>query len=63
MSDQDKRSSNIMDIPTKKVTVNHPSDMPLDYGTTPGGTIFSTTPGGMFTLYCCFSCSSSNLIM
>ena len=40
-----------MDSPTIKVTVNHPSDMPLDYGTTPGGTIFSTTPGGTKIIY------------
>lgn len=26
--------------------INSESEMPLDYGTTPGGTIFGTTPGG-----------------
>lgn len=30
----------------KKVIVNCPSELPNDYSTTPGGTMFSTTPGG-----------------
>ena len=30
----------------RKVVVNDPSQLPLEYGTTPGGTMFSTTPGG-----------------
>ena len=33
-------------IPTRRVVIQHEADMPLDYGTTPGGTIFGTTPGG-----------------
>ena len=33
-------------IPVRRVVVNDPGQLPLDYGTTPGGTIFSTTPGG-----------------
>lgn len=41
-----EQSTKGVDIPTKKVVVNHPSELPEDYGTTPGGTIFSTTPGG-----------------
>ena len=31
----------------KKLQINHLSDLPDDYGTTPGGTMFSTTPGGL----------------
>ena len=35
-------------IPTRKVTVNDPSQLPHDYSSTPGGSIFSTTPGGQY---------------
>ena len=31
---------------SRRVVIQHESDMPLDFGTTPGGTIFGTTPGG-----------------
>ena len=41
-----EKSTKGVDIPTRKVIVNDPSELPEDYGTTPGGTIFSTTPGG-----------------
>jgi hypothetical protein len=30
----------------RRVVIKHESEMPLDYGTTPGGTMFGTTPGG-----------------
>ncbi|KAA8592226.1 hypothetical protein FQN60_017681 [Etheostoma spectabile] len=30
---------------TRRVTINDAAHMPLDYSTTPGGTLFSTTPG------------------
>ena len=30
--------------------LNHLSELPNDYGTTPGGTLFSTTPGGSLCL-------------
>ena len=33
-------------IPIRRLVVNDPKDMPLHYGETPGGSIFSTTPGG-----------------
>ncbi|UYV84280.1 EIF4EBP3 [Cordylochernes scorpioides] len=33
-------------IPLKKITYNDHSQLPDDYSSTPGGTIFSTTPGG-----------------
>ena len=33
-------------IPVRRVEINDPKDLPLEYGTTPGGTMFSTTPGG-----------------
>lgn len=33
-------------IPIRRLVINDPKDMPLHYGETPGGSIFSTTPGG-----------------
>lgn len=41
-----EKSTKGVDIPTRKVIFRDPSELPADYGTTPGGTIFSTTPGG-----------------
>jgi len=38
-------------LPTRRVVINHESDMPTDYGTTPGGTMFGTTPGGTRIVY------------
>ncbi|CAF1381329.1 unnamed protein product [Didymodactylos carnosus] len=38
-------------IPIRRLTVHDPSEMPLSYGTTPGGSIFSTTPGGTRIYY------------
>lgn len=34
------------DIPTRRIMINSVHSMPMDYSTTPGGTLFSTTPGG-----------------
>merc|ERR1719230_930002 len=39
------------DIPTRRVIINNEDDMPADYSTTPGGTIFGTTPGGTKIVY------------
>lgn len=33
-------------IPTRTVTLSDAAQLPPDYCTTPGGTLFSTTPGG-----------------
>lgn len=33
-------------IPTRTVFINETTQLPHDYCTTPGGTLFSTTPGG-----------------
>ena len=30
--------------------INHEHEMPSDYGTTPGGTMFAHTPGGMYLI-------------
>lgn len=38
-------------IPTRRVEVKNASDMPSRYSETPGGTIFSTTPGGSRIIY------------
>ncbi len=39
------------DIPTRRVVLNDASQLPNDYSQTPGGTLFSTTPGGKYTCY------------
>ncbi|CAK8684543.1 uncharacterized protein LOC143446990 [Clavelina lepadiformis] len=38
-------------IPVRRVQLNHLSELPNDYGTTPGGTLYSTTPGGTRIIY------------
>ncbi|CAF0847857.1 unnamed protein product [Rotaria sordida] len=38
-------------IPIRRLIVHDPKDMPLHYGETPGGSIFSTTPGGTRIYY------------
>ncbi|CAH8863993.1 unnamed protein product [Trichobilharzia szidati] len=38
-------------IPVRKVTVKDISQIPPNHGTTPGGTLFSTTPGGTRIVY------------
>uniref|UniRef100_A0A0B6ZFR4 Eukaryotic translation initiation factor 4E-binding protein 1 n=1 Tax=Arion vulgaris TaxID=1028688 RepID=A0A0B6ZFR4_9EUPU len=40
------------DIPAiRRVVLHDVSQLPSDYGTTPGGTLFSTTPGGTRIVY------------
>lgn len=41
-----RKTSNNREIPGRRVVINDPSQLPIDYSSTPGGTIFSTTPGG-----------------
>lgn len=43
--------SQVQSIPTRNVVLTDPSQLPNDYGTTPGGTMFSTTPGGTRIIY------------
>lgn len=38
-------------ISIKRVQLTDASQLPLDYGTTPGGTLYSTTPGGTRIVY------------
>jgi len=45
------RAAAAQDIPTRRVVVSNEEDMPADYSTTPGGTIFGTTPGGTKIVY------------
>lgn len=42
--------SQAQSIPSKKVLIHDPNQLPDVYSSTPGGTIFSTTPGGLFHL-------------
>lgn len=44
-------NSSSQGIPIRRVQISHLSDLPDDYGTTPGGTLFSTTPGGTRIIY------------
>ena len=52
-------SSESRAIPSRRIVVNDPGQLPMDYSTTPGGTIFSTTPGGKFVR--CFGCFNAEL--
>ena len=52
-------SSESRAIPSRRIVVNDPGQLPMDYSTTPGGTIFSTTPGGKFVR--CFGCLNAEL--
>lgn len=45
------RAAAAQDIPTRRVVIDNEEDMPADYSTTPGGTIFGTTPGGTKIVY------------
>ncbi|XP_076348859.1 eukaryotic translation initiation factor 4E-binding protein 2-like [Tachypleus tridentatus] len=38
-------------IPARSILLNDASHLPNDYSSTPGGTIFSTTPGGTRIIY------------
>jgi len=44
------KEGSVKSIP-KRILINDPSQLPSDYGTTPGGTLFSTTPGGTRIYY------------
>ncbi|XP_014678160.1 PREDICTED: eukaryotic translation initiation factor 4E-binding protein 1-like [Priapulus caudatus] len=41
----------VRDIPSRRVLLTDPSQLPIDYSSTPGGTLFSTTPGGTRIIY------------
>lgn len=48
MSDKafDRQTSESLSIPERRVVIKDPSELPSSFCSTPGGTIFSTTPGG-----------------
>lgn len=46
-----RQATQCQSIPTKRVLINDPSQLPLDYSSTPGGTLYSTTPGGTRIVY------------
>lgn len=35
-------------IPSKRVLITDPAELPDVYASTPGGTLYSTTPGGNY---------------
>lgn len=37
-------------IPSKRIVIDDPNQLPANYSSTPGGTLFSTTPGGKLCL-------------
>ncbi|VDP87471.1 unnamed protein product [Echinostoma caproni] len=39
------------EIPVRRIRISDPSQIPSNVGTTPGGTLFSTTPGGTRIIY------------
>ncbi|CAL8342918.1 unnamed protein product [Lota lota] len=50
MSESNHKTS-AKSIPTRRVVINSVDLMPHDYCSTPGGTLFSTTPGGTRIIY------------
>lgn len=47
-----RQATGLQSIPaTRRVVINHEHEMPSDYGTTPGGTMFAHTPGGTRIVY------------
>ncbi|KAK9303233.1 hypothetical protein QLX08_005007 [Tetragonisca angustula] len=46
-----RQTTQSQNIPSKRVVINDPSQLPIDYSSTPGGTLFSTTPGGTRIVY------------
>lgn len=45
------RTSQNQNIPTKRMIITDINQLPSDYSSTPGGTLYSTTPGGKFLLF------------
>lgn len=42
-----RQATHSQSIPSRRVLISDPSQLPIDYSTTPGGTLYSTTPGGL----------------
>eukprot|EP00731_Ephydatia_muelleri_P017619 Em0010g717a len=47
----ERQTSGGLNIPSRQVIVKDASELPNSYCTTPGGTMFSTTPGGSRIIY------------
>ena len=48
----ERQTSESLKIPERRVVVKDASELPNSYSVTPGGTMFSTTPGGMYDYNC-----------
>jgi len=46
-----KGTTQSQDIPTRRIVVTDENHLPRDVAATPGGTLFSTTPGGTRLVY------------
>uniref|UniRef100_A0A1B6KWI1 Eukaryotic translation initiation factor 4E-binding protein 1 n=1 Tax=Graphocephala atropunctata TaxID=36148 RepID=A0A1B6KWI1_9HEMI len=46
-----RQATQSQSIPTRRVVITDPSQLPIDYSSTPGGTLYSTTPGGTKIVY------------
>ncbi|XP_066994682.1 eukaryotic translation initiation factor 4E-binding protein [Anabrus simplex] len=46
-----RQATQCQTIPSRRVMINDPSQLPIDYSSTPGGTLYSTTPGGTRIVY------------
>jgi len=41
-----RQATQSQSIPSKRIVIHDPNQLPADYSSTPGGTLYSTTPGG-----------------
>jgi len=41
-----RQATQSQSIPSKRIVIHDPNQLPVDYSSTPGGTLYSTTPGG-----------------
>lgn len=46
-----RQATQCQTIPSRRMLINDPSQLPIDYSSTPGGTLYSTTPGGTRIVY------------
>lgn len=46
-----RQATQCQSIPAKRILITDPSQLPVDYSSTPGGTLYSTTPGGTKIVY------------
>lgn len=55
-----RQATQSQSIPSKRIVIHDPNQLPADYSSTPGGTLYSTTPGGQcnrFLRVCFYSLS------